>query len=195
MDKLIRGFFFSIYVDVLTFVIIPLLIFFARVMDVSIGTVRLIFISRGFKLLAPFLGFFEVLIWLLAIQQLFNNLTSPIAYVAYAAGFATGTLVGMMIEERISLGTVMVRVLAKDVKKLMNDLEQISIRVSSINERSMDGKMTVLLAIIRRQDLPSVISVIKKHNPYSFYSIEDVRFASEDHVTVYKRHQPLRKAK
>ncbi|MBI2112485.1 hypothetical protein HYT52_03045 [Candidatus Woesearchaeota archaeon] len=85
-----------------THIILPVLIFFARIADVSIGTVRVIFIAKGFKYLAPVLGFFEVLIWLTAIQQVFNNLTNAFTYIGYAAGFATGTYVGIILEEKLS---------------------------------------------------------------------------------------------
>ncbi len=68
--------------------ILPLLIFIARIFDVSMGTIRVIFITRGYKLIAPFIGFFEVLIWLLAIGQIMSNLTNVYCYVGYAIGFA-----------------------------------------------------------------------------------------------------------
>ena len=95
--------------DALTFtpffawVVLPLLIFFARICDVTLGTIRVIFISKGFKYIAPCIGFFEVIIWLLAIGQVMNNITNVASYIAYGAGFATGTFVGMAIEEKLSL--------------------------------------------------------------------------------------------
>ena len=87
-----------------------MLIFAARIADVSIGTVRLIFISRGLKYLAPIVGFFEVFIWLMAIGQIMQNISNPVCFVAYAGGFAMGNFVGMCIAEKLSLGVVMVRV-------------------------------------------------------------------------------------
>ena len=86
--------------------LLPFLIFMARIADVSIGTVRLIFVSRGFKYLAPIVGFFEVHIWLLAIGQIMKNLSNPICYLGYAGGFAMGNYVGMHIAEKLSLGVV-----------------------------------------------------------------------------------------
>jgi len=85
---------------------LPLLIFFARVCDVSLGTIRIIFISKGIKYLAPIVGFFEILIWLLAISQIMQNLTNPYYYIFYAGGFATGNLVGIILDEKLSIGTV-----------------------------------------------------------------------------------------
>ncbi|MDD1699528.1 MAG: DUF5698 domain-containing protein, partial [Methanoregula sp.] len=99
--------------EIFTYVIIPLLIFCARICDVSLGTIRVIFISKGIKYLAPIIGFFEVIIWLLAIGQVMNNLTNFVAYGAYGAGFASGTYIGMLIEEKISLGLTSVRIITK----------------------------------------------------------------------------------
>jgi len=78
-------------------VVLPVLIFIARVADVSLGTVRVIFITRGLKYFAPIVGFLEILIWLLAIGQIMRNLSHPICYIAYAGGFATGNYVGIWI--------------------------------------------------------------------------------------------------
>jgi uncharacterized protein YebE (UPF0316 family) len=79
---------------VFKFVILPLLIFSTRICDVTLDTLRIIYVSRGLKLLAASIGFIEVLIWLFAITQIFKNLTNPIYYVAYAGGFAMGNYVG-----------------------------------------------------------------------------------------------------
>ena len=70
------------------YVILPVMIFCARICDVTMGTIRVIFISKGIRYLAPVIGFFEVIIWLLAIGQVMNNLTNAVSYIAYGAGFA-----------------------------------------------------------------------------------------------------------
>src|SRR5512136_1275959 len=99
--------------DLFTYVVLPILIFCARICDVSLGTIRVIFVSRGYRYLAPVLGFFEISIWLLAIGQIMRNLNNWTAYLAYAAGFALGTFVGITLEERLSIGMVIVRVITK----------------------------------------------------------------------------------
>ncbi|MBK8808915.1 MAG: hypothetical protein IPO21_20710 [Bacteroidales bacterium] len=95
------------------YVILPLLIAIARIVDVSLGTVRIIFISKGYKKLAPIIGFFEVLIWIIAIGNVMKNLENWICFFAYAAGFATGNYVGMLLEEKLALGYEMIRVITK----------------------------------------------------------------------------------
>ena len=100
--------------SVFTYVVIPALIFLARVCDESINTVRIIFVLHGKKLLAPLLGFFEAFIWLLAIRQIITNIDAFYSYFAYAGGFATGTFLGMVIEEKLALGRVVVRVITQN---------------------------------------------------------------------------------
>lgn len=92
---------------------IPVLIALARITDVSIGTLRIIFVSKGLRLWAPILGFFEVSIWLLAISKVMANLTNPINYIAYAVGFSLGNYIGMFIESRLAIGMVVVRIITK----------------------------------------------------------------------------------
>ena len=96
------------------FVVLPILIFCSRVCDMSIDTIRVIFMSKGIEYLPAIIGFFEVIIWLAAIGQVMNNLTNVVCYIAYGAGFATGTIVGMAIEEKLSLGLTSVRIITKE---------------------------------------------------------------------------------
>ena len=161
-------------------VILPLLIFFARICDVTLGTIRVIFISKGFKYIAPCIGFFEVIIWLLAIGQVMNNITNVASYIAYGAGFATGTFVGMVIEEKLSLGMVIVRVITnKDTGELVNALKAQNFGVTMIDAEGSTGPVNILFMVLKRQDLPQVIGVIKEFQPKAFYSIEDVKTAAE----------------
>src|SRR5512133_1089459 len=100
--------------NLFSYFIMPLLIFMARICDVSIGTLRIIFVSKGKRNIAPILGFFEVLIWITAISKIMENLDNYINFVAYAAGFATGNFVGMIIEEKLAMGIMMIRVFAHE---------------------------------------------------------------------------------
>ena len=156
--------------------ILPVLIFLARIADVSIGTVRLIFVSRGFKYLAPVVGFFEVLIWLLALGQIMKNLSNPVCYIAYAGGFATGNYVGMYIAEKLSLGLAMIRVITKkDAGPLMECLRSKNYGVTSIDGHGTRGEVRVVFTIVPHREVQSVVDLIKRFNPQAFYSIEEVR--------------------
>lgn len=111
--KYVLGFSHMFESEIIILWLIPLLIFLSRVVDVSIGTIRIIFISRGWKFVSAGLGFIEVFIWVLAISQIMKNLDNVWAYFAYALGFACGTYVGMLIEEKIAVGTVLFQVITK----------------------------------------------------------------------------------
>ena len=189
-----------------SYIILPVLIFSARIMDVSIGTMRVIFVSRGYKLFAVICGFFEVLIWLIAITQILKNLTNPLYYIAYAGGFATGNFVGMFIEEKIALGNVLVRVVTKkEPVYLIEYLEKNNYGVTLLPAQGLYGAVTILLTIVPRAELEKVISIIREVNPYAFYTVEDVRFVNEEnysfrHAGSLRKNQrflkrPLRKGK
>ena len=166
--------------ELLTYVILPILIFLARICDVSLGTIRVIFISKGIRYLAPIIGFFEVIIWLLAIGQIMNNLTNFVAYIAYGAGFAAGTYIGMVIEEKISLGLVSVRIITKkDPQELIQYLRSHNYGVTSLDGEGGTGKVKMVFTIIKRQDLLHVVEIIKQFHPNAFYSVDDVKSVGE----------------
>jgi uncharacterized protein YebE (UPF0316 family) len=163
-----------------TYLVLPLLIFFARICDVSLGTVRVIFVSRGYRYLAPVLGFFEISIWLLAISQVMRDINDISIYIAYAAGFATGTFVGIWLEEKLSLGTVLVRVVTgRDSTDLANGLAKAGYGITTHAADGAQGPVNIIFTVVKRQDLPHVVGIIKEFNPHAFYSVEDVRHASE----------------
>jgi uncharacterized protein YebE (UPF0316 family) len=166
--------------ELFAWVVLPLLIFIARVSDVSLGTVRVIFITRGLKYFAPIVGFFEILIWLLAIGQIMQNLSNPFCYIAYAGGFATGNYVGMWIAEKLSLGVVLIRVITnKDASELLEYLKSADYGVTSVDAHGSSGKVQVVFTIVPRREVASVVNLIKQFNPKAFYTIEEVGFVEE----------------
>jgi uncharacterized protein YebE (UPF0316 family) len=161
-------------------IVLPILIFSARIIDVTLGTIRIIYISRGLKYVAPIFGFFEILIWLLAIGQIMQNLTNIVYYIAYATGFATGNFVGIYIEERMAVGTVVVRIITqKDASELIDFLRSEGYGVTNIDATGMSGPVKVIFTTIRRKNLEEMIQHIRRFNPKAFFSVEDVRFAQE----------------
>lgn len=179
-----------IFGDTLTaWLIVPLLIFLARILDVSIGTVRVIFVAKGMKFLAPVLGFFEVLIWLLAIGEILKNLTSWQHYFAYALGFATGNYVGMLIESKLALGNVMIRIITqRDADKLLKALRSKNFGVTSIDAEGRDGPVKALFTLTPRTSITEILSIVNKYNPQAFYSIEDIRYVREGIFPPRKTH-------
>jgi uncharacterized protein YebE (UPF0316 family) len=160
--------------------LLPFLIFLARICDVTLDTVRIIYIQRGMRYVAPVLGFFEVLIWLMAITQIMKNLTSPLHYIAYAAGFAAGNYVGIIVEEKLSIGTVLVRVITrKDATQLIDKLRAAGYRVTIHEACGSTGPSNIVFTIAKRKELKNILKIIRQNNPTSLYTIEDLRYAHE----------------
>ena len=161
-------------------VLLPILIFFARVFDVTLGTVRIIFIARGKKFLAPLLGFVETFVWIVVVSQIVKSITGIWAFVGYAAGFAAGTLVGMFIEDRLAIGTLIVRtILAGDTLPLIQRLRAAGYGVTCVPGEGAQGPVTVIYTIIKRKDIQAVMTIIHTLHPHAFLSIEQVQTAQE----------------
>ncbi|MBN2485307.1 MAG: DUF2179 domain-containing protein, partial [Bacteroidales bacterium] len=161
------------------FGVLPLLIILARVCDVSLNTLRIIYLAKGYKLIVPILGFFEVLIWLLAVTRIFENLDNWLMYIAYPLGFALGNYVGMKLEERLAIGVELIRIITKkDARELIQALRGKGFSVTALQAEGSQGEVGILYSIINRKNLQEYVALIKEFNPNAFYTIEDVRFVS-----------------
>lgn len=163
-----------------TYVLLPALIFFSRVLDVTIGTVRIVMVSKGQKFWAPFLGFFETLIWLIAISKIFQNLDNWVCYVAYAGGFAMGNYVGLRIEEKLAVGIVKIQIITR--KNAANLIENLIAKGYGITHHDAHGSsenVSIIYSIIKRTEIKKVEEIVKSTNPKAFYSVEDVKFVNE----------------
>ena len=166
--------------EIYAWILLPILIFFARVSDVSIGTLRIIFISKGIKYFAALAGFFEILIWLMAIGQIIQNFSNVYYYIFYAGGFSVGTLVGITIENKISIGIVGIRIITrKDAIGLIESLRSSNFVTTVLDADGPQGKVKIIFTVTNRQNISEVIKIVKKYNPRAFYSIEDIRQVSE----------------
>lgn len=160
--------------------VIPLLVFMARVIDVAIGTIRVIFLTRGRKYLAGIMGFFEALIWIVAVSQVMHNLTNWLTYLAFSLGFACGNLVGIMIEERIALGNLIIRIITRrEAHQLVQAMRSEGYAVTAVDAEGGAGPVKVIFNVLSRKKLPQVIELIKQHNPNAFYTIEDLRLVKD----------------
>lgn len=165
--------------ETFSLIVIPILIFIARIMDVTFGTIRIIFVSRGKKFLAPIFGFFEIIIWLFAIGQIMQHLTNITYYLAYASGFATGTFVGIYVEEKMAIGMVIIRIITKkDASELVEHLRSTGYGVTSFDGQGSTGQVKLIYMTIKRKDIDDIIEIIKKFDQKTFFSIEEVRLES-----------------
>jgi uncharacterized protein YebE (UPF0316 family) len=163
-----------------SYVLLPLFIFAARICDVSIGTLRIIFVSKGKRNIAPILGFFEILIWITAISKIMQNLDNYVNYIAYAAGFATGNYVGMIIEEKLAMGIQMIRVFAVEGShELIERLNLSGYGTTIVEAHGTRERVDLIYTIVKRNEIDTVLEIINKNNPRAFYTIEDVRSVNE----------------
>ncbi|MCX6276108.1 MAG: DUF2179 domain-containing protein [Bacteroidetes bacterium] len=166
--------------ELFKWVIMPLLIFIARMCDVTLGTLRNVFISKGLRHVVPVLGFFEVLIWLISIRQIMQHLDNVMCYVSFAGGFSMGTYVGLKIEGRLALGVQVIRIITnQDSQQLILALQKENIGITVIDGQGAKGPVKIIFTLANRKDIVIIRELINMHNPTAFYSIEDVRAASQ----------------
>lgn len=162
--------------QIFSLILLPLLIFSARVADVTLGTLRIVFISQGRRKLAPLVGFFEIFIWLLAMGQIFSNLTNFIYYIAYAGGFSMGNWVGLMVENKISLGLLSLQLIIREnPEKLINLLKDQGYSITTMTAEGSKGMVRLVILVIKRKNLPKILELIRENNPKAFISIEQVK--------------------
>lgn len=173
--------FFGISPELYAYVVLPLLIFLARICDVSMETIRVIYISRGIKYLAPVIAFFEIVIWLLAMEVVMQDLANIANFMAFALGFAAGTYVGLVIEERLSIGTVILRIITTEESEgpITGFLAAENYGVTRLDARGSRGSVRMILTLVNRADIPRITDFIRTVNARAFFSVEDVRYVNE----------------
>jgi len=151
-----------------------LLIFGLRVIDVSIGTVRMLMIVRGRKLLSALLGFVEVLIFLLAISKVIREVNNVWNVLGYCGGFAAGTLVGMTLEQRLALGFSLVRIISRTRwLEIMQRLRQEGFGATQVIGEGRDGPVGLIYSIVRRRQVPAVVALCEQLDPQAFITVEE----------------------
>lgn len=169
--------------ELFSWAILPLLIVLARIIDVTLGTLRIIFVSRGDRTIAPILGFFETLIWIVVISQLMQNLNNPLTYFAYALGFALGNYIGIRAEDKLAMGHLVVRLfVTKGEDELMKKIIDAGFGVTAIKGKGATNEVTVLYSLIKRKSVDSFLEIINVSEEKIFYSVES---AKEAHLGIY----------
>lgn len=165
---------------IFAYIILPLLIFLARLTDVSLSTLRIVLVTMGKRNIAPLIGFVEAFIWLIAIGQIMQNLNNVMSYLAYATGFAMGNYCGMYLEQRLALGMAMVRIITnRAATELTKALKDSHYRFTHVEAEGKYGEVSILFSVVKRKELTKFIKLIQKHNPNAFYTIENIRFVSD----------------
>ncbi len=153
--------------------ILPALIFVARIADTSIGTVRIVLLIAGARWWAALLGFVELSIWALAMGGVVTNLDNPLTIAAFAGGFSVGVLIGITIEERIALGFRVIQVINNDpAVDVSARLREHGYRVTRIEGHGLQGAVEIAVLLIRRRSLRRVRELIEEVAPRAFVTIE-----------------------
>jgi uncharacterized protein YebE (UPF0316 family) len=151
-------------------------IFALRVGDMSLDTLRLLFVVRGKKWVAWVLGFCQSVIFVIAITSVLQNLDNPLNVIGYAAGFATGNVVGMLIEERLAIGHVKLSIVSSGRgPALAESLRQGGFAVTEIPARGKDGMVSMLSVSVRRKDVARAEAIVRQMDAEAFVIAEDVR--------------------
>lgn len=163
-----------------SWVVLPAIIFAARTLDMTLSTLRVVFIAQGRKTLAPFVGFFEALIWILVINQVLQHLSNPLCAIAYASGFAAGSSLGLYVEQCLAMGMQILRVIVpgSDAGGLAEKLRGADFGVTVADGEGLKGPVKILFALVRRRDVNRALELVRQHDPRIFYTIEGVRQAA-----------------
>ena len=156
--------------------LLPIIIFFGRICDVTLGTLRIIFVSKGEKKKAPIVGFFEVFIWVIVISQIFRNANDIIAYLAYAGGYATGNYVGILVENKIAFGFQLFRIYTKkNGTELIQILNKNGYGSTYIKGEGAISEVSIIETVVSRKCEKKIINIINNFDANAFYLIEDIR--------------------
>jgi len=154
----------------------PIVIFFLRICDVSLATVRTLLIVRNARILVPFIGFVEVLIWLYAVGTVVQNLSSGYHVLGYALGFAAGNYVGLRLEERMALGLATVQAMLRNGgSTLATKLRDEGFGVTEQVGQGRDGPVEVLYSVIRRRRVPRYVGMVERDAPEAFVVVHEPR--------------------
>ncbi len=152
------------------------LIFLLRVSDMTLDTLRVLVVMRGKKSIAWVLGFFQASIFVLAISSVLSNLDNPLNVIGYAAGFATGNVVGMLIEERLAIGHAHLNIVSSRYgSAIAEQLRGQGYAVTEIPARGKDGSVLLLNASVMRKHVDKVRKLVDQIDPEAFITAEDVR--------------------
>jgi uncharacterized protein YebE (UPF0316 family) len=159
--------------------LLPVLIFGAEMCVVTLATLRTIFLSRGMKYLAALLGFFEVTLWLLAIGEVMKNLSDPRCSLAFAGGFTLGNFLGVLIEQKLALGSVVVQAItARDAGELVERLRAAHFGVTCVDGQGANGLVHIVMTVVPRKELDAVRAILREFDPNVFYSVDGLQSAA-----------------
>jgi uncharacterized protein YebE (UPF0316 family) len=163
-------------------------IFFLRVCDVSLGTVRLMIAFQGRRYTAAAIGFVEVTVFVIAIGQVVGQLDNLVNVLAYSSGFACGTMLGIVLEAKLALGNRMVRIIThRQNDALVETLRSAGFGVTRLTGEGKEGHVYLLFSLVRRKSLDSYMKIVRHLAPKAFVSVEDARDVSGGYLPLMQK--------
>ena len=151
-----------------------LLIFLARLVHVSLAMVRTLLGVRRQKYLATAIGFFQSLVFILAISQVLQDVGNVWNVLGYCGGFAAGTLVGLVIKDKMALGYATVRAISRsDSDEIAPKLRREGYGVTEVVGNGLDGKVHIFTAVVKRREIPDILSLVKRVDAKAFVTVDD----------------------
>ena len=155
------------------------IIFFAKIIEVSISTIRVVFIGKGERVKGAILGFVEIMIWLVVVSSVLNNITEdPIKMLIYAAAFSLGNYLGVTIESKIAVGLASIQVVVNEKSGdiLADILREQGYGVTIIEGKGKNESIKNLLFIqLKRKKIPEAVKLVKQHNPEAYITVNDIK--------------------
>ncbi|OGO18742.1 MAG: hypothetical protein A2Z14_09650 [Chloroflexi bacterium RBG_16_48_8] len=156
--------------------LVTLLIFILRVTDMSLDTLRVLFVLRGRRSVTWILGFLQSTLWVIAITSVLNNLDNLLNVIAYAGGFATGNVLGMVIEDRLAIGHAHMRVISsRKGSAIIEAIRRLGYAVTEISGRGKDGTVTIISCSIKRSHIAKIQKEISQIDQDAFITVEEIR--------------------
>ena len=156
--------------------LLPIMIFFGRIVDVSLGTLRIIFVSQGDKAKAPLIGFVEVFIWVVIISQILVRANDMVSYLSYAAGYAAGNYIGLIIEDKIAYGIVLCRIYTqKNGRDLVQTLNKLDVGATLTRGVGSTDEVDIVEIVVGRKEFKKLARTLDDFDSDIFYVVEDVR--------------------
>lgn len=154
----------------------PLIIFFLRIFDVSLSTMRILLSIRNQRVMVPIIGFFEVLIWIFAVGSAIRNLESIWHVLGYAGGFAMGNVVGLWIEGKLAIGLATMRIISRaGGVELAEALRDRGYGVTEFFGQGREGRVEIVYTAVARREIPRVLDEVSRWDPDAFITVEEPR--------------------
>jgi uncharacterized protein YebE (UPF0316 family) len=161
---------------VITPVLAGLFVFAMRVIDMSLDTLRLLFVMRGRKLLAGSIGVIQAAVFILAVSAVLKGPLDPLTVAGYALGFGTGVVIGIVVEQRLALGHSMLRVYSPTAGAAIAEaLRAANFAVTEFTAHGRDGAITVINSAIARRDIARAQDIVKQIDPGAFITVDEIQ--------------------